>query len=860
MKAINKLSVLSFLILSSLLFLSGCGSNTGDSDTEPTSNTTVARAQDDLASPANASSAAINEPTKLYVQFGADFLSVPRERILGLLEQVSQFELVLLEDDSTSLSAGRHLLFGNSVIGQQQWPNAKASLTQGESYFIKSAALNEQTHLVWASGIPAQEKALLENINAGDLYAAYDLLERIGFSFLHPLEPTLPSSLDLELSEDVIEAPRWPIRAWHLHTQHPLELTHVLNGWGSAGPDDLESWQELLVEWERFLEWSIANKQNRVEWFLLMAESWQEFADSEERQRRLRILVDMAHSWGLAVGIDAPIAFKQQHAWTMLREKGNELEQIRSAIDWLNEAGFDYFEIEAGFSEFTHPSDEDMVAWMNEVAIYSDEKYGKPTYVKVHCTQSQYAKTYVDPENGEPLNFNFLPYYTDSRMGVLPHTVQYYDLEGPAYTYDNETFNFMRRYMQMEAGRREVLYYPETAYWVSFDIDVPLFLPIYMDRRLYDLRLIAQDEDAGRMGRGELQGSRIQGQVNFSSGWEWGYWMNDVVTARAAWTPNHEIEHAQALSIALDPIVAPFGEQSNAVKNSLLTWIDLQNRLFLFGEVDGEEPEQLELLNAQAYLQGWEAWDDMNKTLGILETQPRKMGMLDMLNPLAPAKHKVDYQQQLQPLLSATAKELRNAYEEYVALMPAIPSTGLPLFNEIKDSMEMTVLRAEQVFQLYETAASIHPIILNADKTQANIHLNKARAALDRATEVVAQREQSYRADPERIAGWNYNPTAYHFNYLWSVRSLHYWWRDEGKIVDRPFSPGYLNIMDPIDIANGEGEWVEWVFNLSSLRDWVADATGQSGPLAEILYEPEEEPTYPQDNLRDRPYWFVPIQ
>ncbi|MGB1062746.1 MAG: hypothetical protein ACPGZU_21565, partial [Ketobacter sp.] len=359
----------------------------------------------------------------------------------------------------------------------------------------------------------------------------------------------------------------------------------------------------LLTEWERFLEWAVANRQNRVEWFLLMAESWQPFADSPERQRRLNILVDMAHQWGLAVGIDAPIVFRQQHAWTMVRQSGNELEQIRSAIDWLDRAGFDYFEIEMGFSEFTHPDDQLMLDWMNEVARYSWQQYGKRSYVKVHCTQDQQAENFTDPRTGKPLNFNFLPYYADPLLGVMPHTVQYYDLQGPAYTYSNDNFNFMHDYLRLEAGRREVLYYPETAYWVSYDIDVPLFLPLYADRRLFDLRLIARDES---------NGNPIQGQVNFSSGWEWGYWLNDVITARAAWNPLLNIpDHKTALEHALQAVVKPFAGTATDVTAILLDWIDLQQRLFIQGEVNGVAPENPALLNAQAYLQGWEAWDDV---------------------------------------------------------------------------------------------------------------------------------------------------------------------------------------------------------------------------------------------------------
>src|SRR5207248_791260 len=101
--------------------------------------------------------------------------------------------------------------------------------------------------------------------------------------------------------------------------------------------------------------------------------------------------------------------------------------------------------------------------------------------------------------------------------------VEMYGFDDPAPTYGNTDFGYMKDFLEKEIGTREVVWHPETAYWITYDIDVPLFLPAYAERRVADLRTLANDERA--------TGRRMDGQMIFSSGWEWGYWLNDVVTA-----------------------------------------------------------------------------------------------------------------------------------------------------------------------------------------------------------------------------------------------------------------------------------------------------------------------------------------
>jgi hypothetical protein len=98
--------------------------------------------------------------------------------------------------------------------------------------------------------------------NGGMIYGAYALLEEIGFAFLHPLSPSIPPTMTLSQQHisrmqhekqrlniiNVIESPRWPVRIWHYHSEHPLELTNYLQGWGTDDPYNHTRYRRLLLQ------------------------------------------------------------------------------------------------------------------------------------------------------------------------------------------------------------------------------------------------------------------------------------------------------------------------------------------------------------------------------------------------------------------------------------------------------------------------------------------------------------------------------------------------------------------------------------------------------------------------------------
>ncbi len=790
------------------------------------------------------SSASVNENRRwnVVLQNGSDVPPFVGKRIKELLLKVPNVGRVIVRPSSDSFG---NLPRRSFIISLGEASGARLLIDDtelanlgSEAFIVRSGEISGRRAIVARGNPPVPDRYNL-GVNRGVLYGAYALLEKIGFAFLHPFEPFVPQALLPPSGEvNLIEKPYWPMRGIHIHTMHPIELTNLLNGWGKSGPDDEDGWREMLQEWKLFLEWEIANRQNMVEWVPLAASSWEEFASSQIRKERFSELVRIAHKWGIAVGVDVPFALQQQHAWTAIRERGeleSELSQIRSRIDWVMEAGFDFLGSEMGTSEFVPTEDVRMVAWMDEAARYLDEHYGgKRMYMKIHCSTGQKATNYLDPETGEPLNYNFLAHYADTRLGVMPHSVQFYSLDDPAPTYGNKDFGYMREFLQEEAGVREVLWHPESAYWCTFDIDMPLFFPLYAERRLYDLRAIARDELEGKVGRGEYAGSRINGQMLFSSGWEWGYWLNDVIAARAAWNPQmDEISDRRAFRKALESVVKIFGSAKNELRKILMDIVKAEHDLLVLGKVGGRKPFQITKRNGQGYLEGWDSLDDLGDLIGILpfidpiHAQPDRLqpvGLYDLFEKSPPYS-------EVRPLLREMADTFLALSRRLSSVDQMVPHSARKYFEELKDAMEITALRAVQIYGLYD-----YIYLWDQPKSFRRLRLESARDALDSAMQIAARAAGRYRVEPERVAGWYYNPTSYGFGYLWTAKTLWYWWRDEGKAVMQPLRPGFMNIANPIDQAIGEGPLNDFAIWLRRLGDCIFPG------LFEIAGAPKAEP------------------
>mmetsp|Transcript_20515 Transcript_20515/g.24932 ORF Transcript_20515/g.24932 Transcript_20515/m.24932 type:complete len:125 (+) Transcript_20515:128-502(+) len=109
------------------------------------------------------------------------------------------------------------------------------------------------------------------------MYGAYALLEKLGFIFLQPFAPTAGSIHDYDFDFQVEDSksvfrynvkrkPKWPIRQWHYHTMHPIELVNVFNGWGVNGIQDTHGFHRYvhLFVLPTFTAWKYRNESRLI--------------------------------------------------------------------------------------------------------------------------------------------------------------------------------------------------------------------------------------------------------------------------------------------------------------------------------------------------------------------------------------------------------------------------------------------------------------------------------------------------------------------------------------------------------------------------------------------------------------------
>lgn len=572
-----------------------------------------------------------------------------------------------------------------------------------------------------AGGVIARGDAPL-----GVQYGVAHWLESMGVRFFHPSRTFVPAELALPDPSifGVEHAPQIAERGLQLHVLHPIEA--YFDFW-EPGPEN-------LAGAERTLHWLVCNRGNFVSWPSLGSIGRE--AERAPWMEHTRAILDAAHLRGVRVGLGVQLFGRSslQNAFVLVPdEAADPATQMAERLDPIAPLPFDGFTL--SFGEF-FGADPD--AFVSTVELAYDAIHAR--WPDAEVSASVHVGDFPDTRvsyRGEELLYYFLVRYAERPIVPWIHTVMYYDLYEPAGgAYNHADFAEHREYLLSELGaHRPVGYHPETAYWVAFDNSVPTYLPLYVRSRWLDLT------ETRRLG--EASGaSPLGSHVVFSSGWEWGYWQNDVAVLRMSYALP---DRWQAV---LEEQLAPL-PGGPALASSVTALAELEHDALMEGGL-------------AAYL----ASTDLTFALGLAMdfwSQPRRPEIAEVATMDAAALD--DFERDVVVPLG----ELRDALD-------AIPTPAGedPFVAETRDGVEIDRARARFAAAIWAGALAL------GRGQSAAPHLEAARAARAEA-EVVVRRRHAALHDPDgAMLVQSRVPTAglYDYGYLREADTLCYYDRE----------------------------------------------------------------------------------
>lgn len=553
----------------------------------------------------------------------------------------------------------------------------------------------------------------------------YKALREMGFLFPHPNRQISPSADQIKMAcgRTIEWKPRLALRGFHLHNMHPNEWV-----------DGLFLNEKNKGNAMAIVPWLKRNGQNllQVQMIKTPTELYSNhLGELLKKAKAAKILTALSVSFSLYQQrgmylIPWYMAFTGWGAETRLR---NRITELQSKYD------FQIMTFEIGTTEFSSAPYEKTLRWI-EVARQALEKENQMIFTKIHASTDQ---------NKEPYgNFNYLPQYANKSVGVLPHTVMAYSLNDKhAPVYGLESFESMRQYFIDQSQARPTIYYPETSYYCSMDIDLPLFLTDYLVSRSEDMSFI--------------EGHPTWGQVNFTTGHEMGYWLMDWTVALLA-----DADHKD------DPMVGL--------------------------KLLGENPQVW-----KSILEFQETHFKKNQLIQYISFA----NLQDDLNVFGDPSLFVHYRKLLRDYFHNPANaELQVEIEKLEAAVKELPSTEGIKNRELKILVDVTFLRVKHALYLRKSIAEGRPEDGQANllgfrsalaaTPQAKNFISEASSVRKEAYDLLQEYKNNYLAYPGSLASeCKDNPTSYVCGYAWTATTLYHWKREEEVVDKRIYNPFY---------------------------------------------------------------------
>jgi hypothetical protein len=601
--------------------------------------------------------------------------------------------------------------------------------------FTIASKINGNVHQIFISSLSS--KGLSNGIY-------YFLQNKLGFKFYHPKETIIPdlSNHLLDIFTETI-TPRFDKIGFHIHAMHPLEITEaLLNEEIPNGAEEIKT----------YIDWLCRNGQNYFEFNLLRSiklKTWIPY---------MKPIVDYAHQRGIICGADMSFHMIQQRAFQLYKNfpasfKSKD-KQILQNIEQLMQINWDVWNVEFATTEFTH-KDQDK--------LHKQQKFLFDNLSKYHVKLTS-RKHVVKDENliSNSKSMKTARTDMDSAYSLFVHTVMFYGLnDSSTPVYRNKDFSHLRNLLIESKDYRDTWYFPESAYWITFDNSVPMFLTPYLETRLQD---ILYCDSLG-----------IDGHLTFTSGLEWNYWLIDWSIARWCWKSSDTSIKTTALAF-LKEVIKDSSSIDFVQKAAALQTDFIKNK------------QLVKVLTAQTIT------DEIGGKLN-LEFHPRPEYSYKYVMNKA-TKDELDFIQKKYIIV------LDSFVHQYQALKSRykIP-TNNKLINELVLSLNITSMRAEHRLNTLSYLIAYRLNKINKANKSIDDYLKIASTIRANANSLVKLQENlSYRYSLTNVAAKKKSKTVYNFGYLFPVSNLHFWEREELQAKNNKWKFYYKNIWDVLKI------------------------------------------------------------
>ncbi len=657
---------------------------------------------------------------------------------------------------------------GRITVRETVQVTSPASCVDGELHIALAprAASGEQTYTIDETRCDDGGKlvTLAGGSQLAEQWAIYDLLERLGVRYLHPEQTAYPTIATWPAEPfDVTASPSFERRSYNAHRTHPIEL---------SAPDGATAVTMGPIQ-KRWIDWNVKIRSTDVGgWDALYVGTY-------------------AFDRGFPRGAGINLLNGQQGGMPVIDpdDPRPEHDQIAEAIDEQmadapGQPPVAQFSFQFNPNEFTTADEALTVDRITFVTEYINERWPSVEVRTInHGTHQGPGPTYG-------VRFFDLSQFAPASLGVYVHSLMFYGLDRPAPVYGNSDFGFFRAWIEQEQAVRRITWYPESSWWLTFDLPVPLYLaPVTLEARGRDLEIL-------KPWLAELGADHgVVGHHTFSSGQEWGYWLIDYCSARMSW----DIDLGWVG--CLEHVAAPFAQGAELAA--------------LWREVGEAQAGPLRDPGVLAMLVGS---DD--------ETEAAALAGIDF-HPLPPSPASVlGYDDtQVAALRAASLDKLPALIAQYTAwadraeaLAAAQSPEHAPWLREVADGLRITGLRAAHAQAVYSIALELRAAIAAQDVAAiqaAEARVPEVVAITEQARAIVTRREADYRYDASLTIGGDEpgspgavpNATVYPYRYLSRTHRLFYWTRPDEQVAAM-FSADIVKVADrmvltgtPLDVT-----------------------------------------------------------